>query len=207
MTRATLSAANRTEIAKNAQRRADFMELRFPSLTVRSTTADRNVTWGGFNWLADARFVQAAGYAEKSDLKARRTSLLLAGTDAALVTAIMNDKLTFSEVDLYVGFFNENWTLVDTPHAMAKNLLMSAPKLKLGAGTAQIELSLESWSIFSTRDAAVLATPETQRQRYAGDTGMDRIAAIMTKESVWGGAYQLPGARNRDVERIPMQMK
>lgn len=193
MTRSTMSAANRAEAGKAAVRLADFIELRFPSGTVRSTTADRNVVWGGFTWLADARYVKAAGMAEKADLNARRTSIVLAGTDSVLVNKIMTDKINFSEADFYTGLFDENWQLVGDPHPMAKNLLMSAPKLRLEEGSASIEISAESWTLLSSRDSVVLATPQTQRLRYPGDTGQDKVAAIMTREVQWGGVFTIPG--------------
>jgi len=189
MTRSTMSAGNRAEVGKAAIRLAEFIELRFPSGTVRSTTADRNVVWGGFTWLADARYVKAAGMAEKADLKARRTSIVLAGTDAALVNKIMTDKINFAEADLYVGVFDKNWVLVADPHPLAKNLLMSAPRLRLEEGKAEIEISAESWTLLAGRDSVVLATPQTQRLRYPGDTGQDKVAAIMTSEIEWGGVF------------------
>ncbi len=189
MTRATLSAANRGEIAKAAVHTADFIELRFPSGTVRCTTAARNVTWGGFSWLADARYARTEGMAEKADFTARRTTILLSGADAALITKVMTDNIHFYEADIYVGFFDANWVLVADPHPLAKNLLMSQPKIHFKDGTAEISISAEQWTLLSRRSAPVLATPQTQRKRYAADTGQDKLAAIMDLEVQWGGEY------------------
>lgn len=195
MTRSTLVAANRTEVSKAAVHRVSFIELKFPSGTVRSSTADRAYTWGGFTWLADARFIGASGLAEAPDLNARRASIVLSGVDSVLIGKVMVDKLHYSEVNLYEGFCDENWALVADPHPIAQNLLMSKPTIRYDNGTGEIEISAEQWTLFSARDSAVLATPQIQRLRSTGDTGMDKAVLIMTQNIQWGGVFNLAGSR------------
>lgn len=204
MTRSTLSAANQTEVAKAALRVEFFMELAFPGGTIRITTADRDITWGGNTYTAKALLLDAGAVSESSDLKARRIAFKLSGVDGPLLTRIRTDAWHYARVQFYIGFFTEAWALVADPYALGDELLMSHSQLRLGEGTAEVELSAETWDIFGERDSAVLATPETQRQRYPGDSGMDRVAILMTQEIQWGGVFaRVPsGSGTRDgVER------
>lgn len=189
MTRATLTTNNRNEVVKAVVHRVTFVELKFPSGTVRSNTGDRTYTWGGFSWLADARFLEHTGVSEAADNKARQCIVRLSGADNALVNKVLNDKLSFSEVNLYEGFCDEAWVLVADPFPVATNLLMSAPRLIVESDKTTVELALEKWTIRSSRPAPALGTPHIQRARYPNDTGFDRVAYIMTQAIEWGGEY------------------
>lgn len=193
MTRSTLVTANRTEIGKSAARVAEFAEFDFPGGTIRVTTADRDVPWGGYTWVAQALLKDYGAISEASDLKARRTSLKLSGIDSNLLARIMADAYQFANVQVYLGFFDANWKLVADPYPMGDGLLMSNCILTLDAKTGEVELSAETWDIFNQRDSAVLATPESQRLRYSTDTGMDRVAWIATLDVEWGGGTSRVG--------------
>jgi hypothetical protein len=194
MTRSTLSAAYQAEAIKGAVRVAEFLELAFPGGTIRVTTADRDVVWGGFTWTASALMRDYGGVSESSDNKPRRIALRLSGVDTALVTRIRTDAYHYARVQIYLGLFEEAWALVGDPYAFGDELLMSSTPLTLSQGDAAIELSAETWDIFGERDSAVLATPESQKLRYAGDTGMDKVVRMMTQEVEWGGEYTTIGA-------------
>jgi hypothetical protein len=194
VTRATLIAANRTEVGKTQLRRAEFAEFQFPSGTIRITTADRNITWGGFTWLANAGMAKSGNVIEAADLKARRTTFSLSGLDSAMVTRILADNFSFATVKAYIGFFDDTWTLVGTPYTFGDSLLMSGANLQLDQSTGVVELSCETWAVMSQRDSAVLATPQSQKLRYPGDTGQDRMAYIFAQVVIWGGAPVITGA-------------
>lgn len=194
MTRSTLSSTNRTETQKKEVRQVEFAEFAFPSGTIRVCNADRHMIWGGFTWLADATLIEPASAEEVTDLSPRRYAFLLSALDPALVTKILTDNYQFALVKFYVGWCDSNWALVADPHVLGDSLLLSNAVLSLDEAAGTIELSAESWTIFSERDSAVLATPQSQRLRYPGDSGQDRMAHIVTQIVEWNGQPQRVGA-------------
>lgn len=187
MTRSTLVTANRNEVSKNTVRSVVFFEFVFPSATLRYCTADRDITWGGNTYTHTPILGSVEGVAEHSDLKARRVSFDLSGLDETILGKILQDAFHYSTVKLYWGFCNEAWRLVADPYQLSDELIMSDAPISIDESSGKVELSAETWDIFGERDSAVLATPETQRLRYAGDTGMDKVAALMTQQVEWGG--------------------
>ena len=195
MTRSTLNAANAAEVAAPVARVCELAKLAFPGGTIYCTTASVDVPWDGKVFKANARLVDSGAVSEASDLKARRIAMRLSGLDQTLITRILTDEYQFSEVSIWLGLFDENWNLVADPHEIAPNLLMSGISIMLEVGSGEIELSAEYFDIFAQRDSAVLATPASQRLRYSTDTGMDKVARIMTQEIFWGGRYVSSGTR------------
>lgn len=193
MTRSTLTSTNRAETQKKEARQVEFAEFAFPSGTIRVCNADRHFTWGGFTWLGDGTLVEPGTIEETPDLNPRRYAFLLSALDPSLVTKVMTDQYQFALAKFYVGWCDANWALVADPHVLGDTLLMSNAVLSLDERSGTIELSAESWTIFSERDSAVLATPQSQRLRYPGDSGQDRMAAIVTTIVEWNGQPQRIG--------------
>lgn len=111
-----------------------------------------------------------------------------------LVHVLLTENYQFALVKFYVGWCDSTWALVADPHVLGDTLLMSNAVLSLDEAAGTIELSAESWTIFSERDSAVLATPQSQRLRYPGDSGQDRMAQIVTQIVEWNGQPQRVGA-------------
>lgn len=199
MTRTPLGAANQAEVVKPVVRIAEFCELAFPGGTIRVTTADRDITWGGFNYVANPGLMDYGRISESSGLKSQPTSLRFSGLDSGLITRILTDNYHYARAQGYIGFFDENWALVGNPYPLVEELLMSSASVTLDSGTGVVEISCDGWELFGQRDSAVLATPESQRLRYAGDTGQDKIAFILTQNIEWGGIQTRVGdARARE---------
>lgn len=187
MSRSTLSPAARAETGKNSVRVAELAEFAFPGGTIRITTAERDIYWNGVVWSANALLQDFSGVSESSDLKARRISIQLSALDSTLLNRIFTDKYHYARVQLYLVFLDESWQLIAEPYAFGDELLLSNCAVSLDTEAGSVELSAETWDIFNQRDSAALATPESQRMRYPGDSGLDRVAAILTQDIEWGG--------------------
>lgn len=191
--RDTIDVTTRAEIQKPAVRAVSFVQLDLPGGAIRSCTGSRNFTWGGYTWLANARFATQAGVVESADGLSRRMALTLSGVDQDLVEQLATASVNYGAASLYDGFCDDTWELIAEPFEIAAGLLMSGPRVVYARGTISIELSLERWSIRGNRDSVVLCAPQTQRLRYPTDTGVDRVAYIATQELQWGGQYGLGG--------------
>lgn len=193
MTREAVSSPNRSAVNANTVRLAEFIEMLFPEGAVRATMAARHIDWGGYTWLGDGKVLSVVRLTENTDIKPRRSMLRLSAIDATVRARLTGSKLNYSECNIYLGLFDEAWQLLDTPVTLAKHLLMSFPRIRLANGEQMAELSLETYTLLAQRDSAVLATPESQRVRFAGDRGLDRVAYIATQDFQWGGQYVYAG--------------
>lgn len=188
MTRSNLSTANATEAAANSVRAAVLLDVAFPSGTLYATSCERPIVYNGTRYNPSGAFGSASGNAESTDLKARRISISLSGIDASLRTKLLDDAFHFAEVNLYLALCDENWKPVADPYPIGDSLLMSGAIITLDQGSGAVEISAETLDIFNARSSAALATPESQKLRYSGDTGMDDVRAIAEMEVEWGGA-------------------
>ena len=194
MTRATLGATNAAEVVKPTLRLEYLCQVVLPSVTLRGSTGDTDVPFGGNTYYGNAKFVGFSNIIEVPDLKARKVSIQLSGLDPQLVSAAINDKFHFAEISLYIAMFNEAGALIADPHQIGTSLYASNMPIRLGEGTGSIDLQAETLEVFNKRNSAVLATPESQKLRYAGDTGMDNVRKISEMEFEWGGVRKGPVA-------------
>jgi hypothetical protein len=201
MSRSALSALNRTEATGNVVRVEELASIAFPSGTVYVTSADRALVFGGNTYLPSGVYGGASGFAETPDLKPRQISIKISGLDAALLTKLLNDNYHYAEINVYLGFLNEARQLVADPYPIGHRLYMSHPVITLGERSGEVVISAETLDIHNRRNSAALATPESQRRRYPGDTGMDKVRVIAETEIEWGGRRYPPG-NQRDPRNV-----
>ncbi|WP_428309246.1 hypothetical protein [Hydrocarboniphaga sp.] len=186
MTRSTLTSAVRTASAASVVRMITLTDIAFPSGTIRITDGDRPILFNGFTYSVTAVPMAPPGDVEESlDGQLAAIRIVLSGVDAALKNAIMTDAYSFATVNLYLLFCDEAWNQLGS-YTLAAGRLLSNCSLSLDSGSADIELMAESPQVLDTRDSAVLASPESQRLRYPGDAGLDRVAAINGMQIEWG---------------------
>lgn len=189
MTRSNLSTANADEAAAPAVRAAMLLDIAFPSGTLYATTAERPIIYNGIRYNPSGIFNGSKGITETSDLKPKRISINLSGVDSGLKTKLVNDAYHYAETNLYLAFCDENWKPVADPYPLGESLIMSGAVITLDQDAGTVEVSAETLDIFNQRSSAALATPESQKLRYAGDTGMDAVRPITEAELIWAGRY------------------
>lgn len=191
MTKSTLATANRAQAQAPAKRMVYLVKVAFPGGAIYASTGSRPYRWDGQAWAARWVISKLPEPVEQGDLKSHGLSLVFSGLDAQLVERILKDKYHFAEVSCWKGFCDNAWTLVTTPHRFAKGFLSNCAVRVDGDEDGNISggitITAESPEVFWARDAAQLATPESQRLRYAGDTGLDRILEQNTIVIEWGG--------------------
>lgn len=202
MSRSNLTAANRGEATAAVVRMVGMLDIAFPSGTVYANSGDHALTYNGNSYLASAVMVDAVGgIGETTDLKARRVSIRLNGCDSSLITKLMDDSYHFAEVNVYLGFLDDEGQLVGDPYSVGDSLFMSSATISLDAGSGAVEISAETPEVLDARSSEALATPQSQKLRYAGDTGMDDVRKIMETEIEWAGFREIGGAGPGDLHQ------
>lgn len=188
MTRSTLSSAARTESVSPVVHVGELIDIAFPSGTLRVTSGTMPVSYNGNTYNVTPLVNDAlSDYAESSDGKARGATIGLSGVDATLRNKILTDAFSFVSVNVTLAFYNETWSLIAS-YPIAVNRLLSVASVS--TGSTDTTLTIESPQILADRDSAVLSSPETQRLRYTGDTGMDRAASLIGMQLEWGGKIE-----------------
>lgn len=191
MTRSTLAAANREQTQAPARRMVYFVKVAFPGGTIYASTGSRSILWGGQKWSARWVLSKLPEPIEQGDLKSHGVSMVFAGLNATLLQRIQTDKYHFAEVACWKGFCDSAWKLVTTPHQVARQFLSNCALRvdgdESGNVAGAITMTAEGPEVIWARDAAQLATPESQRLRYGTDTGLDRILEQTTIVIEWGG--------------------
>ena len=197
MTRPSLITANRNAASADSVVMVDLIAIAFPAplSTLRLASGDMDVTFGGNTYLADGTLGEAGAAEETTDLRPRTLDLTLSGARANLIAALRANTWQYVRVDGWLGFLNANTgALVADPFPIAPDLRASTANIVLDRGTATVTLEVEGRELALARDSGVLATHATQLRRYAGDTGLSLVAAIVDKKVQWGGRTQTVGS-------------
>lgn len=181
-----LSTANAAQASSSALRWISLIDLEFPAGAIYVTDLDRNITVGGIVYSPAAVLQGIEGIADNMDGKPRRLSVRVAGLDATTRARVLANRIAYGKARVRIGFCTDSWTLVDTPVNLAVARL-SNTEASYDEGTGSLEISMETSAILLRRDAKQLVSDESQKQRFAGDTGMSRVANIGTRQINWGG--------------------
>lgn len=197
MTRSTLKPANREQAQAASRQMGYLLKVAFPSGTIYASTGSRDIPWDNQQWSARWIVAKTPEVIEQGDLKSHGISFAFAGLDPTLLSRILNDKYHFAEVSCWKAFFDKSWKLVTTPHKVTRAYLSNCALRVDGDENgvdAGITMTAEGPEVIWARDAAQLATPESQRLRYPTDTGLDRILEQTTIVIEWGGRPLRGGA-------------
>lgn len=189
MTRSTLAAANRTEVQANQFRTEYLVTLAFPGGTLRCTTANKTLTFGGNNYLADGRLISVGGISERGDGTQDPIKIILSGADSTVLTRI-DDDFHYSRVTVYQGWLDTAHALVNDPHSLGAYFMSHVDDVYDDDG-ARIELVCENvlWAEGQRVDAFLFNDVE-QKLRSTGDTFLSNLASLTGSQHVWGGGSQ-----------------
>lgn len=188
-----LASPDSTQSASTIVNIVEFLSIAFPSGTVYLTTGDQNYTWGGHTYTPDGRFGSVSGLNETVDGKPRAASIVISGTDSALMTAIVGAKLSWISIGYAIGFVDYGGALVGTPSFTAA-VFMGDCTVSKDKGTGQVTISGENRLANGLgRVSAIYAAKQDQSMRFAGDTFFDAIPALINRMVQWGGAQVQTG--------------
>ena len=190
MTRALTSAAQ-TAITSSHVPLCVFVELEFPSGTLRFTNAGHAITWDSVSWLGAGNLAQVEPITEIASPQAAALNVRFSGLDPAYVSAILDDHYQGNAGRIWVAPLDDAMQPVLDPILMFSGR-MDEPTIELGE-TATITLALENrWADWD-RPRIRRFNDADQQAEYPGDKGFEYAEAMETADLSWG-LYKGPAA-------------
>lgn len=145
---------------------------------------------GGKTWVGLAQLGAIEGLSEALNGESQQMRLTLSG--AQVSSAIMQAAASESRanyvgriVTIWIQFFDEDWTLLDEPQALASGIVDGIPiSREQGENGATIRtVTVTAENIFYSRRIPPNGyyTDSDQQQRFPGDLGMQFIPALVDK--------------------------
>lgn len=181
----TISGSNLTAASDWHTRPAIFIEAEFLSGTVRLWTGYGTVMWGGRVWYGGGDLLAISALEQTNDVTAKGATVTLSGVSLDMVIIAINEARQGDRCRMYLGFFNEDWTLAADPEMIFAGLL-DVPQIEEGDETASITITYESQLITLMRPREWRYTHESQQQLYPGDRGFEFITQIQEVDVKWG---------------------
>lgn len=182
-----------------------FVELEFPSGTLRFTNAGHAITWDGVSWLGAGNLAQVEPITEVAAAQAAALNIRFSGLDTSYVAAILDDHYQGNPGRIWIAPLDDAMQPVGDP-VLVFSGRMDEPLVAVG-DSAVIQLSLENRFADWDRPRMRLYTDADQTNRHPGDKFCEFVAQMESTSISWG-TYHGPVAPdpmkivNRQIDKI-----
>lgn len=174
-------------IAGQSMEPAIFVDLAWPSGTVRVWTGVGSFTWGGNEYIGVGTLGGVSPIPESSDGRANGITLTLSGIDSSLISTVLGQHYQGRSGKLWLGFLNSAGALISDPPYQLFAGKMDVCSIEEGGTTSTISISIENQMIVLQQASGRRITHEDQQIDYPGDLGLEYIAAINQDRPInWG---------------------
>ena len=161
-----------------------FIELDFPSGTVRAHNAIGTYEWGGYEWLGVGAFGSISDIEESLKLVDQPITLGLSSITPEILNAIKNDNVFNRTANIYVGVISRDNKLLATPHNWISGYMESAA---IGIGEENgISVRVQTYAARLRQRNNRRYTDEDHQEFYPGDVFFNLLSAIKEAEVPWG---------------------
>lgn len=168
-----------------------FVELVFPSGTLRFTNAGHALQWDGETWLGAGNLARIEPITEVASPQAAALNVQFSGLDPAYVTAILDDHYQGSPARVWIATLDDEMQIEGEPILVFTGR-MDEPLVTVGR-TAEIQLSLENRFADWDRPRLRMYSDADQQSRHPGDKMFEYVASMESTSIVWG-TYRGPVA-------------
>lgn len=162
-----------------------LLRIDFPSGTIASTTADRQIDYAGTSFQPDAKLRSFGGVRQGEGLRARQIDIQLSGIDDDLAEAIEKDAPLWTPAWTWIAFLDDDHKLIDAYELSA--FVLGSTTLRRSDDESYWELRGESRNVLLSRSSPIKANSEVQVQRYPDDRIFDFVPKLSGRILRWGG--------------------
>lgn len=154
-------------------------------------SAMRNIEWDGHTWLGYGRVASISPIKESASGEAQSVRLTLPAVDPQQRARVLQDDIQGTECKVWVGFFDANEQLIDTPIQeyrswldvpTVEDVVDSKKRLR-----ATISITVEGLTVdFARGGRARRFTHADQIEAHPGDMFFEFVGAMKEKSLGWG---------------------
>lgn len=186
-----ISATNLAEI--NAAHLYEVVLVKFEFDTpVYVHSGVGSISYGGNTYLGVGSFGSLTAPREQEQVTPASINLVLDGITSAHITEALDSGNLYDPVTVYVGYRQDDGTLVDDPWVLWKGWYEYA-SISLGAESAVNITCQHDLSILSEK-AGDRYSDEDQQSKFTGDVGLEFAADMSGTKLLWGGGPVAPAA-------------
>ena len=174
----------RPSISDQAAAVCFLIEMGHPQGTIYASTALETIEWDGKDWIGVALFGGVDGLDESAKVEVREVTFSLSATDATLRAGLAQSVKGYQATVRHVLLDSRN-RVVDEPEVIDIIELDEQDYLVNADGSSTLTITGYSAIVDLRKSPDTYYTPEMQRTRYADDTGLDRIPALVDRQVSW----------------------
>lgn len=164
-----------------------LFESRFSSLILRYWTGEYSLSWNGYTWLGNGKFLGNSSLRDTTDLIGSGFTVQLSGLSNELIQLALTEARQTNIGTLWIGFFN-----VETGEPIqilrkARGYL-DAIRIKEGKDSSTIYINFESRLVKINSSREFRYSNELQQADYPGDKGFEYIEQLNGVRIFWGRA-------------------
>ena len=187
----SLTSATTTAVTSSHVPLCVFVELVFPSGTLRFTNAGHAMQWDGETWLGAGNLARVEPITEVASAQAAALNVQVSGIDPAYVSAILDDHYQGNPARIWIATLNAEMEVLDAPVLVFQGR-MDEPYVTIGE-TADVQLALENRFADWDRPRLRMYSDADQQARHPGDRFFEYIASMESTSINWG-TYRGPVA-------------
>jgi hypothetical protein len=182
----SLTSAVQTQAAASQQTLVLLAELLFDSGAVRVWTGVGSLSWNSYTWSGTGLLGTVSPPNESVDVRATNIQLRLSGIPSELLSVVLGEQYQGRPATIWQAYLDANGAIVADPFILFQGRMDTCEVHESGS-TCSVSISAESHLVSLRRTVERRYTDEDQKEQFAGDRGLEFIAALQTKEVVWGG--------------------
>lgn len=180
-----LTSSFKTAITAGTVKPVVLIEAVFDSETIRFWNGIGTFTYGGNNYTGAGYLLKVSDVVETQNVEARGAEFELNGIPSSLIAiALAEDYQGRTITQTFAALDSSNAVIAD-PYMFFSGKC-DVMTIDEGGKTASIRMTAESDLIALARVNERRRTPEDQKLTYTGDTFFDQVAALQSKDIVWG---------------------
>jgi Flp pilus assembly secretin CpaC len=174
----------RPSIADEAAAVCFLVKMEHPQGTIYACTALETIEWDGQDWIGIGLFGSIEGLDESTNVEVREVTFSVSGSDDDLIAGLADSVKGYQATIWHVLLDSRNRVVgdpevIDIVDLDEQNYTVSAD------GTATLSITGYSAIVDYRTSPDTYYTPEMQRARYPGDSGLDRIPALVDRQVSW----------------------
>lgn len=189
-----LSASNIAEVDSNSYQEVVLVNLDFDT-PVFAHSGIGTITYDSDDYLGVGDFGAVDSALESEQLGTAPIQLTLSGVDATLLSEALDSGNYGDVVTVYVGYRQDDGTLVDDPWVVARGKYDYAT-VSRGADNSITIVAQNDLAVLNEKSGRKF-TNEDQLAEYSSDTGFEHVTDAATIQLQWGGrSGQIGGVTN-----------